>query len=92
MSKATLDAYVICSPLYPFISFLNVSLAEIPAFSLRIEPQSESGLKGFDLGSFPIVSSWIKSSINAALSEYLVPQYISINVLAWLNGDEVITT
>jgi hypothetical protein len=63
--KATLDVYVICSPLYPYISFLNVSLAEIPAFSLRIKPQSESGLKGFDFGSFPIVSSWIKSVVSA---------------------------
>jgi Ca2+-dependent lipid-binding protein len=47
-----------------------------------------SGLKGVDFGSFPVVSSWIKSSINAALSDYLLPQYISIDVLAWLNGDE----
>jgi hypothetical protein len=62
--KATLDVYVICSPLYPYISFLNVSLAEIPAFSLRIEFQSESGLKGFDFGSFPIVCSWIKSVVS----------------------------
>ena len=91
-AKATLDVSVICSPVYPYVSFLNVSLAEIPAFSLRIEPQSESGLKGFDFGSFPIVSSWIKSSINAALSKYLLPQYISIDVLAWLDGDDKITT
>ena len=91
-AKATLDVSVICSPVYPYVSFLNVSLAEIPAFSLRIEPQSESGLKGFDFGSFPIVSSWIKSSINAALSKYLLPQYISIDVLAWLDGDDQITT
>ena len=84
---------MICSSVYPYISFLNVSLAEIPAFSLRIEPQSESGLKGFDFGSFPIVSSWSKSVVSApVLSEYLLPQHISINVLAWLNGDEVITT
>jgi hypothetical protein len=49
-----------------------------------------SGLKGVDFGSFPVVSSWIKGSINAALSDYLSPQYISIDVLAWLNGDESI--
>ena len=51
-----------------------------------------SGLKGVDFGSFPVVSSWIKSIINAALSDYLLPQYISIDVLAWLNGDESIVT
>lgn len=89
-AKATLDVSVLCSPIYPYISFVNISLVEIPAFSLRIEPQSGSGLKGVDFGSFPIVSSWIKSSINAALSGYLSPQYISIDVLAWLNGDETI--
>jgi hypothetical protein len=47
-----------------------------------------SGLKGVDFGSFPVVSSWMKSSINAALSYYLTPHYISIDVLAWLNEDE----
>ncbi len=53
--------------------------------------RTTSGLKGVDLGSFPVVSSWIKSSINAALSYYLSPHYISIDVLAWLNEDESVT-
>ncbi|KAL3811172.1 hypothetical protein ACHAXA_002736 [Cyclostephanos tholiformis] len=87
-AKATLDISIKCSPDYPYISFINISLVEIPAFSLRIEPQGESGLKGVDFGSFPVVSSWMKSSINAALSYYLTPHYISIDVLAWLNEDE----
>jgi|688.fasta_scaffold2076866_2 Ca2+-dependent lipid-binding protein len=40
-AKATLDVSVKCTPDYPYISFLNISLVEIPAFSLRIEPQNE---------------------------------------------------
>ena len=65
---------------------------EIPDYNLRIEPQSNSGLMGIDLGSFPVVSRWIKSSINSALSSYLTPQYISIDVLALLRGDDEIVT
>ncbi|KAL7553507.1 hypothetical protein ACHAWF_016813 [Thalassiosira exigua] len=92
-AKATLDVYIVCSSDYPYVKFLNVSLVKIPEFNLRIEPQSESsGLKGVDFGSFPVVSKWIKSSINSALAEYLSPQYISIDVLAWLRGDDKIAT
>lgn len=40
-AKATLRVSVTCSPDYPYVSFLNISLAEIPDFNLRIEPQSE---------------------------------------------------
>jgi Ca2+-dependent lipid-binding protein len=40
-AKATLDISIKCSPDYPYISFINISLVEIPAFSLRIEPQGE---------------------------------------------------
>lgn len=38
---ATLSLAVKCTPDYPYISFLNVSLVEIPDFNLKIEPQSE---------------------------------------------------
>ena len=51
-----------------------------------------SGLKGIDFASFPIVSKWIKSSINTALSSYLEPQNISIDILAWLRGDDRIVS
>jgi len=86
-AKATLSVSARCSPDYPYISYLDVSLAELPEYNLRIEPQSESGLKGIDFGSFPVVSTWIKASINSALAEYLSPKYITIDVLAWLKGD-----
>lgn len=86
-ATATLNLAVKCSQEYPYISFLSISLVEIPDYNLKIEPQSDSGLKGIDLGSFPVVSRWIKSSINSALSSYLTPQHISIDVLALLRGD-----
>mmetsp|Transcript_10908 Transcript_10908/g.26895 ORF Transcript_10908/g.26895 Transcript_10908/m.26895 type:complete len:1052 (+) Transcript_10908:143-3298(+) len=91
-ARATLSVSIKCSPDYPYVSFLDISLADIPDFNLRIEPQSESGLKGIDFGSFPIVSKWIKSSISAALAKYLSPQYISIDILAWLTGNDKIVT
>lgn len=40
-AKATLNLAVKCTPEYPYISFLDVSLVEIPAFNLKIEPQSQ---------------------------------------------------
>ena len=91
-ATVTLNLAVKCSQEYPYVSFLSLSLVEIPDYNLRIEPQSDSGLKGIDLGSFPLVSRWIKSSINSALSSYLTPQHISIDVLAWLREDDRIVT
>ena len=88
-AKAPLAVSVICSPDYPYVPFLNISLTEIPDFHVRIEAQSEaSGLKGIDFGSFPVVSKWIKAGISNALAEYLLPQYISIDILAWLRGED----
>ena len=52
----------------------------------------DSGLKGIDFGSFPVVSKWIKSSINTSLAQYLAPHYISVDILAWLKGKDTITT
>ena len=91
-ATVTLNLAVKCSQEYPYISFLSISLVEIPDYNLKIEPQSDSGLKGIDLGSFPVVSRWIKSSINSALSSYLAPQHISIDVLAWQREDDRIVT
>jgi Ca2+-dependent lipid-binding protein len=86
-AKASLAFSVKCSPDYPYIPFLNISLTEIPDFHVKIEAQSESGLNGIDFGSFPVVSKWIKAGISNALAEYLLPQYISIDILAWLRGE-----
>lgn len=113
-AKATFNLAVKSAPDYPYISELDFSLAEIPDFNLKIEPQSErlvasgknlhnfftpltsfvrcSGLKGVDLGSIPILSSWIKSSISNSLAYYLSPQHISIDIPAWLRGDETVAT
>ena len=75
--KANINLVVKCSSSYPYVSFLSLSLVDIPDFNVRIEPIGESGLRGVDFGSFPVVSKWIKGSINAALSNYLSPHYIS---------------
>ena len=75
--KATFNLVLTCSSSYPYVSFLSLSLVDIPDFNVRIEPMAESGLRGVDFGSFPVVSKWIKGSINSALSNYLSPHYIS---------------
>jgi hypothetical protein len=40
-AKATFNLDVKINPDYPYISFFDVSLVEIPDFNLKIEPQSE---------------------------------------------------
>lgn len=40
-AQMTMDVSVKVSAEYPYISFVNVSLAEIPDFNLRIVPQQE---------------------------------------------------
>jgi len=92
-AELQLDVSLKSIPGYPYISSMNVSLSqEIPDFSLRIEPQSQSGLKGVDFGSFPLISKWIKESIVESLRVYVTPKYISIDILAWLNGDQRIVS
>jgi len=51
-----------------------------------------SGLKGVDFGSFPLISKWIKESIVESLREYVTPKYISIDIPAWLNGNQRIVS
>jgi len=86
-TQVKLDAYVKGIPDYPYISTVNITLSEIPDVNLRIIPQSESGLKGVDFGSFPVVSKWVKDLGYSTLAEYLKPQYLSINIPNWLRGD-----
>eukprot|EP00984_Skeletonema_dohrnii_P018714 scaffold8790_cov126-Skeletonema_dohrnii-CCMP3373.AAC.7 len=87
-AELQLDISVKSIPTYPYISNVNVSLSHaLPEFSLRIEPRSQNGLKGVDFGSFPLISKWIKESIVESLHEYVAPNYISIDIPAWLNGD-----
>eukprot|EP01082_Thalassiosira_pseudonana_P003356 g2950.t1 g2950 contig12:1131315-1134421(+) len=86
-AQMTMDVSVKVSAEYPYISFVNVSLAEIPDFNLRIVPQQESGLKGVDFASFPLISKWVKEAINSALGYYLSPQFISVDIPGWLYGN-----
>ncbi|KAL7485327.1 hypothetical protein ACHAW6_010921 [Cyclotella cf. meneghiniana] len=81
-----LDLSVQATSEYPYISFVNLSLSSIPDFSLRIVPQQESGLRGIDFGSFPLISKWVKEVINSFVEDYRSPHYISIDIPAWLMG------
>ena len=84
--QMSLDVSIQGTPEYPYLSFVNISLSEIPDFSLRIVPQQESGLNGIDFGSFPLISKWVKEVINNSIIDYITPHYIAINVPAWFIG------
>ena len=43
-----------------------------------------SGLKGVDLFSFPLLKTWIEDSVNISLLHYVKPQYISVDMTALL--------
>jgi len=61
----------------------------MPRLKVKITPESEnSGLRGVDLGSLPVISSWIQDAIDIQLLEYVFPRYISINVPKLLDSDD----
>ena len=66
---------------YPFVKGIKASLTKVPPCRVRVTPLSEnSGLKGVDLGSLPVLNDWIQEALHDALEEYLVPSYISFDI------------
>mmetsp|Transcript_68387 Transcript_68387/g.101575 ORF Transcript_68387/g.101575 Transcript_68387/m.101575 type:complete len:230 (+) Transcript_68387:267-956(+) len=87
--QLSLDASVTVMPEFPFISSLNLSLYKLPSCNIRIVPLSEnSGLRGVDLGSLPVLSTWIQDAIETSLEAYISPKYISLDIPYWLYGTE----
>eukprot|EP00543_Licmophora_paradoxa_P002149 CAMPEP_0202444500 /NCGR_PEP_ID=MMETSP1360-20130828/3558_1 /ASSEMBLY_ACC=CAM_ASM_000848 /TAXON_ID=515479 /ORGANISM="Licmophora paradoxa, Strain CCMP2313" /LENGTH=460 /DNA_ID=CAMNT_0049060517 /DNA_START=12 /DNA_END=1394 /DNA_ORIENTATION=- len=72
----------------PFVSDLEVSLLEYPDINLRIMPVSDdSGLRGIDIGAFPLIREWIKAAVRETISEYVSPKYISIDMFEWFDTE-----
>lgn len=44
-----------------------------------------SGLRGVDVGSLPMIRQWVRDAIRETLTEYVKPNFVSIDVAAWLN-------
>ena len=66
---------------YPFVKGIKASLTKVPPCRVRVTPLSEnSGLKGVDLGSLPVLNDWIQEALHDALEEYLAPSYISFDI------------
>lgn len=45
-----------------------------------------SGLRGVDVGSFPVIREWVKDAIRETLSEYVSPAFIAIDFASWFNS------
>ena len=66
---------------YPFVKGIKASLTKVPPCRVRVTPLSEnSGLKGVDLGSLPVLNDWIQEALHDALEEYLTPSYIAFDI------------
>lgn len=66
---------------YPFVKGIKASLTKVPPCRVRVTPLSEnSGLKGIDLGSLPVLNDWIQEALHDALEEYLAPSYIAFDI------------
>ena len=66
---------------YPFVKGIKASLTKVPPCRVRVTPLSEnSGLKGVDLGSLPVLNDWIQEALHDALEDYLAPSYIAFDI------------
>jgi hypothetical protein len=82
-----LKVSVSARPDYPFVSTLKLSLGDAPECNVRITPlSSESGLRGVDVGSLPVIREWVKDAIRESLSEYVSPNFIALDFASWFNS------
>lgn len=73
---------------FPFIKGIKASLSAIPSCRVRVTPLSEnSGLRGVDLGSLPVLNDWIQDALHESLEEYLTPSYIAFDLKSLWYGD-----
>lgn len=87
--EASLPLKVVVSstPDYPYISLLEFSLSKSPECNIRITPLSDdSGLRGIDLGSLPVIRDWIQRAIHETLSDYVSPKFVSFDYAAWMTS------
>ena len=68
----------------PFFSLCTLTLLGQPKAQLTCVPLTKKGLNIMDL---PIISSFVQSSIDAALAEYVAPKSLTLDLKEMLMGD-----
>ena len=69
----------------PFFSLCTLTLLGQPKVELSCVPLTKRGLNIMD---FPIISSFVQSSVDAALSEYVAPKSLTLDLKDMLVGDD----
>ena len=69
----------------PFFALCTMTLLGQPKADLSCVPLTKKGLNIMDL---PIISSFVQSSIDAALSEYVAPKSLTLDLKDMLVGDD----
>lgn len=69
----------------PFFSLCTLTLLGQPKAELSCVPLTKKGLNIMD---FPIISSFVQSSIDAALAEYVAPKSLTLDLKDMLVGDD----
>lgn len=69
----------------PFFSLCTLTLLGQPKVELSCVPLTKRGLNIMD---FPIISSFVQSSVDAALAEYVAPKSITLDLKDMLVGDD----
>ena len=71
---------------YPFAGPLSFSIeGGLPEVKFKVLPVSESsGLKGVDLNSMPLLSTWIKDGLDSVLEEFVDPGFVRFDLERYL--------
>ncbi|KAL8807528.1 MAG: hypothetical protein Q9182_000693 [Xanthomendoza sp. 2 TL-2023] len=69
----------------PFVALCTLTLLGQPKVDLSCVPLTRNGLNIMDL---PLISSFVQSSIDAALAEYVAPKSLTLDLKDMLTGDD----
>ncbi|KAJ8604414.1 hypothetical protein MRB53_041803 [Persea americana] len=69
----------------PFLSLCTVTLLGQPKVDMACVPLVKKGLNIMDL---PLISNFVQSAVDAAMSEYVAPKSITLDLKAMLAGDD----
>ncbi|KAL8751915.1 MAG: hypothetical protein Q9199_006100 [Rusavskia elegans] len=69
----------------PFVALCTLTLLGQPKVDLSCTPLTRKGLNIMDL---PLISSFVQSSIDAALAEYVAPKSLTLDLKDMLVGDD----
>ena len=70
----------------PFIKTTFVTLMGLPRISIAVIPMSKALPNVMNI---PLISSFIASSIDTAVAEYVAPKGITIDLQKLISGDDI---